>query len=351
MKRTVNSVAPIRICDLGGWTDTWFAKRGAVLNFGVYPYVQCQLCVSEARGGKGHFTIHAENYGDRYPVDPQAVALGRHPLLEACVAAMNIPSNLDIEANLYSQIPGGSSTGTSAAITVALIGALDVLTPGRMEPAKVAMKAHEVETDYLHLQSGIQDQLAAVSGGISYIDMREYPHSTVTRIELPNPLWWEIESRLCLFYLGNPHNSSDVHRTVITRLENEPGDDTLDELRRFPALGRDALLAGDLPVFGQIMKANTRAQSALHPALVSDEAKAIFEIADRHGALGWKINGAGGDGGSVTIFGPAQRERQRKMTDAILRANPSIREIPTYLSRYGLRVWESENNGVFQTRK
>lgn len=24
----VNAVAPIRICDIGGRTDTWFAKRG-----------------------------------------------------------------------------------------------------------------------------------------------------------------------------------------------------------------------------------------------------------------------------------------------------------------------------------
>ena len=340
--RIINSVAPIRICDLGGWTDTWFAKTGAVLNFGVYPYVQCQIAASATRGGrKGRFTIYAENYGDRYQINPDAVELDKHPLLEACVAAMKIPAGLDVEANRYSHMPGGSSTGTSAAITVALIGALDGLNPTRMTNLEVAAKAHEVETVYLKLQSGIQDQLAAVSGGISYIDMHEYPRSTLTRIDLPNPLWWELESRLCLIYLGKPHVSSDIHSAVITRLENEPaGSDSLGELRRTPALGRDALLSDNLPLFGEIMKVNTRAQAALHPALVSDEARAIFEIADRHGALGWKINGAGGDGGSVTILGPASRERQRKMLDTIRRLHPESREIPTYLSRYGLRVWE-----------
>ena len=339
--RIINSVAPIRICDLGGWTDTWFAKTGAVLNFGVYPYVQCQMDVSPARAGGGHFTIHAENYGDRYQVDPASVVLDRHPLLEACVAAMRVPPGLDIEANLYSQVPGGSSTGTSAALTVALIGALDVLTPGRMSPLQVAMKAHEVETDYLKLQSGIQDQLASVSGGISYIDMREYPRAAVTRIDIPDPVWWELESRLSLIYLGKPHISSDIHRAVITRIESEPDRDHLGELRRMPALGRDALLAHDLPTFGEVMKANTRAQAALHPSLVSEDAREVFEIADRHGAAGWKINGAGGDGGSVTILAPASRPRQRKMMEAIAKRLPHSREIPTYLSRHGLRVWES----------
>ena len=35
--RVINSVAPIRICDNGGWTDTWFAKFGAGCNIAVYP--------------------------------------------------------------------------------------------------------------------------------------------------------------------------------------------------------------------------------------------------------------------------------------------------------------------------
>ena len=108
MKRIINSVAPIRICDLGGWTDTWFAKHGLVLNIAVYPYVQCQMTVSPAASsGQGSLTINAENYGVRYTINPQDVVFGPHPLLEACVAAMRVPRGLDIEATLYSSVPGG----------------------------------------------------------------------------------------------------------------------------------------------------------------------------------------------------------------------------------------------------
>ena len=35
--RIINAVAPIRICDNGGWTDTWFAGHGKIFNIGVYP--------------------------------------------------------------------------------------------------------------------------------------------------------------------------------------------------------------------------------------------------------------------------------------------------------------------------
>ena len=47
---------------------------------------------------------------------------------------------------------------------------------------------------------------------------------------------------------------------------------------------------------------NTEAQRQLHPKLISEEAQRVIEIAHEHGALGWKVNGAGGEGGSVTIL-------------------------------------------------
>ena len=50
------------------------------------------------------------------------------------------------------------------------------------------------------------------------------------------------------------------------------------------------------------MIANTEAQRSLHPELVGVDARRVIEFAAAHGAIGWKVNGAGGDGGSVTIL-------------------------------------------------
>lgn len=341
MKRIINSVAPIRICDLGGWTDTWFAGHGAVLNMGVYPYVQCQMTVCPSGGEESKLTINAENYGDRYTINPDKVKFGPHPLLEACVAAMKIPHGLDVEATLYSSVPGGSSTGTSAAVTVALIGALDRLTPGRLTPHEVAAKAHSVETDYLHQQSGIQDQLCSAFGGISYIEMQKYPHATVSPVFVPNDIWWELESRLTLVFMGKPHSSSSVHEEVISGLTQSGDGGKLDNLRRQAQAGRDAIYSGNLVAFGNAMIENTEAQADLHPALVSKKAHDIFAIAKKHGALGWKVNGAGGDGGSLTLLSSPSRSKHREMLSEISAYGDGVSIIDTYLSRFGLRVWES----------
>lgn len=336
--RVVNSVAPIRVCDNGGWTDTWFARRGAVFNIGVYPYAEVQVQVFE--DGPPGIVLHAENYDERYPVPARATSWGPHPLLEAAIAYMRVPRQLSLEVSIHSDAPTGAGTGTSAAVTVALVGALDALTPGRLTAHEAAYAAQKVETEMLHRQCGIQDQLASAYGGISYIEMLDYPRATVSSIRLPDARWWELERRLVLIYLGRSHDSSAIHEQVIRELEDAgPDCRPLEDLRQTAPRSRDALHAGDFAALGRAMVENTEAQARLNPALVGTGASQVIALAREHGALGWKVNGAGGEGGSVTLLGDAHSARKRALIRAIEAAHPDFRHIPTYLSRFGLRVW------------
>ena len=149
---------------------------------------------------------------------------------------------------IYSEAPSGASTGTSAAVTVALIGGLDSLTPGRMTPHEVAFAAQRIETEMLGQQCGIQDQLCSAYGGINYIEMFQYPHASVSPIVIPNATWWELERRLALIYLGKSHQSSEVHQMVIRDLEGAgPDCRQLAGLRQTAPKARDALMRGISP--------------------------------------------------------------------------------------------------------
>ncbi|WP_119071790.1 GHMP family kinase ATP-binding protein [Aggregatilinea lenta] len=339
--RVINSVAPIRICDNGGWTDTWFAGHGEIFNIGVYPYVEVQIKVFPVEAREHRIILYAENYGDVYPIAPGHSEWDRHPLLEAAIEYMRVPEDLALHITVYSEVPAGCSTGTSAAITVALVGALDRLTPGTMAPHEIAYAAHDVETKMLNLQSGIQDQLCAAYGGINFIDMYQYPYATLSQIQVPNSVWWELERRLVLFFLGKAHESSAVHEQVIHKLEDSgPNNVALDSLRRTAQLSRDAIYAGDFKALGRAMIVNTEAQGDLHPALISADAQQIIDIAKQHGAVGWKVNGAGGEGGSVTLLSGPSSSEKRELIQAIETANPAFKSLPIYLSRFGVRIWE-----------
>jgi D-glycero-alpha-D-manno-heptose-7-phosphate kinase len=339
--RVVNAVAPTRVCDLGGWTDTWFARHGKVLNLAVSPSVEVQLEVHAREADGVQVLIDAEDVGERSAFSPDEGLPGRHPLLEAAVDLVGVPSDLAVRIAIHSAAPMGASTGTSAAVVVALVGALDALTSGRRSAHQVATDAHRVEVERLGLQSGVQDQLCSAYGGICFIDVAEYPSATVTRLHLSDPLWWELDRRLLLVFLG-PHRSSEVHERVIAELEaRDDGDTPLPALRSVAERGRDAVRAGDLIALGRAMRDNTAIQAELAAGLVSSEAEAVIAMARDHGVLGWKVNGAGGDGGSVTLLCGHDMAGKRRLARALGELDARFRVIPVALSGNGLRVWEA----------
>jgi D-glycero-alpha-D-manno-heptose-7-phosphate kinase len=208
-----------------------------------------------------------------------------------------------------------------------------------MTPYELAYAAWRVETERLGLQSGIQDQLCAAHGGINWIQIPAYPQASVTRLALPERGRSAFGNRLVLVYLGKAHQSSQVHEMVIRQLEQAGSEAAaLQMLRENARLGREALARGDLEAFGQAMSANHEAQRKLHPAMINPLTDQLVAIAKRFGAAGWKTNGAGGDGGSVTVLGSLDSLARRALVGAIRQGLPGVRVIPIALADQGVNV-------------
>jgi D-glycero-alpha-D-manno-heptose-7-phosphate kinase len=198
-----------------------------------------------------------------------------------------------------------------------------------------------VETTRLGRQSGIQDQICSALGGVNDIVMTAYPDADVRALPVSPALQRELERRLSVVFLGGGHSSSALHERVIARLEGlGPDCPELQVMRVCAADAAAAVTAGDLAGLGRAMTANTEAQRRLHDDLVCADADRVVAIARAHGAAGWKVNGAGGEGGSLTILCGGRSYEKRAMIKAIEGTGPSFRSIPIYLSRQGLRVWE-----------
>ncbi len=315
------------------------AGHGAVLNIAVRPLVSVHIDVFARGSREAHVMLDIERFAHRYAPDLAAAGWGPHPLLEASLHTIAPPPDADIEVTIRSDAPAGASTGTSAAVVVALLGALDRLTGGQRTPADIAREAHAVETVRLGLQSGVQDQLSAAHGGVNFIEILGYPRAVATTLALAPAVYAALDERLALVYLGRPHRSSAVHEMVVRDLERAGAASA--ELQALRAAARDAraaLLAGDLDALGDAMRVNTAAQGRLHPDLVQPDARQVIAIAAAHRAVGWKVNGAGGDGGSLTLLGSADGDERQAMERALVRANPACVRIPIAISRDGLRV-------------
>jgi len=342
LPKLIHARAPLRVNDIGGWTDTWFAREGWVLNMAIAPPVEVQVKVFENRERrKKRVLLHTENYGESFWINPDRPAASPHPLLQSLIARLRPAEALKLEVNLYSPVPAGISAGTSAAVSVALLGALSYLNEGEIVLKDIISLAHRVETEDLSQQSGVQDQICAAYGGVCFIHMYRYPHSRVERLDLDPWIWEELNRRLCLIYLGKPHLSSAIHERVIARLRGGGAEwKTLERLKELPALAKTALLEGDLAALGAVMVENTECQRHLCKELVSSRADAVAAVARKFEASGWKVNGAGGKGGSMTILASPDDGLKRKMLRAIVRLGNGIRPLPASLSATGLEAWE-----------
>jgi D-glycero-alpha-D-manno-heptose-7-phosphate kinase len=100
--RIINSAAPIRICDIGGWTDTWFAGHGKIFNIGVAPFAEAQIAVYPRSARPERVMLYAENYGDRFAIEPGRPTYERHPLLEAAIEEVPPPEEYALEISIHS---------------------------------------------------------------------------------------------------------------------------------------------------------------------------------------------------------------------------------------------------------
>ncbi len=287
--------APVRVCDLGGWTDTWFAKRGLVCNIAVGPGVTVQI-LPTAKPGDRRLVLAA--HGIRIDLDESNTVPG-HPMIEAIVRSR--PNAAGTEIRIDSTVPPGSGVGTSASVGVALVAALRAHSGLTVDQHDVAVEAHRLETS-TGMQSGVQDHAAAAFGGVSLIEV-DYPGFAVRRVPVAETTLGLLGSRLQTVYFGRPHQSSAIHSEVIRRLENSDPEPLLRPIRELASDGAAALKAGELGSYSRILMASVEAQRDLDAELVSSDADRIVRWCAELGA-GAKVNGAGGDGGSLTVLLP-----------------------------------------------
>jgi len=304
--REVITRAPVRICDIGGWTDTWFCPEGAVFNICIDLYSYIRII----KNGKTKIRIFAKNLGKNVEIlNFKSIEYnGNLDLLKAAIKRMKVEDGLDIYVR--ADAPPGCGTGTSASIAVALVSALATYKGLHLDQKEIAILAHKLEIEELGLESGVQDQYAATFGGINFMEIN-YPNVKRTKITIDEKRIFELESQFILVYLSS-RSSSEMHSAVIENYKR--GDpDTLNSLDIIKECAYDMKNAinSDIVDIGKVMNRNWEAQKKLHPLMVNPVINKAEEISKSNGAIGFKCNGAGG-GGSASILADIGKENLLK---------------------------------------
>ena len=328
--KVIFSRAPVRVCDIGGWTDTWFYRNGAVFNFCVDLYCYIRLVENNTNS----INIISENLDLNEKIkDFRKIEYnGTLDLLKAAVKRMDINSGLDIYAR--SDAPPGCGTGTSASIAVALIGALAKYSEKYLNPYQIAELAHKLETEELGLESGVQDQYAASFGGINFMEI-DYPNVKISNIKVDKKRIFELESQMILIYFGS-RSSSEIHLQVIKNFK----ENKKSTIKAFEILRRSAyemvraIDSENIHEVGNIMNQNWEAQKALHPMIAPPIIQKAEKIAIQKGAIGFKCNGAGGGGSAIIL---AEKGSEYELKKTLIKENLIL--LPCKLNFSGLEIY------------
>lgn len=329
--QTIRARAPVRFCDLGGWTDTRIVPNGAVLNFtaSLYTHVTLQVGAFSGITIESFDTDEQTEIRDIRQIEYNSVL----DLFKAAVKRSGIKRGVRILVR--SDAPPGSGLGSSAALGVATMAALAEYLEWHMLPYEVARESQALEVEELGLECGVQDQMASAYGGCNFMEVN-YPHARVNPLALDTGTLCELEDRFVLVYTGRSHFSSAMHEKVIEEYHAGRNVAVFQRLMDCATRGKEALLSADLDVFAEMMNENWEAQKALHPDITTAEIEKLHENTKAAGAIGFKANGAGG-GGTVTIL--AQRNRDHLVRRAVEELGMTV--LPSKIDFGGLKVWDA----------
>jgi D-glycero-alpha-D-manno-heptose-7-phosphate kinase len=221
----------------------------------------------------------------------------KHPLIREALKLVGW-TDLSLEIASMADIPAGTGMGSSGSFTTALLKALHVQMKNLVHPRELAEQACKIEIDILKEPIGKQDQYIAAYGGITCF--RFLPNGQVEAwpLKISQRTLYDLEDHLQLFFTGYTRSASEILKEQDAKSKRHDAS-MIANLHFVKQIGReskDALEAGDLERFGELMNTHWEHKKARSSAMTNERINHLYDRAMKSGALGGKVIGAGGGG-------------------------------------------------------
>ncbi len=301
--------APLRIPLGGGGTDlpSYYEKRGgalisAALNRYIYIMVNRRF-EAEIRVSYSQTEI-VGSVGDI-----------KHGIVRECLRFLGLSDHIEITT--VADIPGNTGMGSSSTFTVALLLALHTLKREHVPCQQLAEEAYHIERDILGEPVGKQDQYLAAFGGVTTMDIANDGKVAVGNLSFDENVLDNFESNLLLFYTGIRRSASGILKSQDSKARESEGD-ILARLDRIKEIGfdiRQAIVAGDIRRFGELMDVHWQTKKQLSDKISTSDVDHWYDLARANGAAGGKLMGAGG-GGFLLFYCDKDKKHMRQVLAA-----------------------------------
>lgn len=226
------------------------------------------------------------------------------PRLQQALRVARAMYDDDLELDLRAQIgiPKGAGCGSSAALGVAVLRAMDEARGIERDPGELFERSFEWERVFHGTPGGV-DNAMATYGGLALF-RRAYPLQQgvpIFRQVTLQQLRPRVPVRLIVADSGSRPPAIEMITGVRNRRDRDPAfvDRTFEGIAALVTNGKRAIEDGNLKWLGQLMDLNHMSLAGL--LLVSDKVEAMVGAARAAGALGAKMTGAGGGGCMIAL--------------------------------------------------
>ena len=229
---------------------------------------------------------------------PAADADRSRLLVQVAVRRLALRPSVAWEVHVASEIPVGHGLGSSAAFSVALVGALIRAAGAEPTAEQLKLQAHALEREVHGNPSGVDDAVVSSRQPVWFIKGGE--------VELLAPV---SRPALVLASSGEAGSTRRAVASVRARMAQDPAafERLRDQAEALAGQGRQALMAGDWAGLGPVLNQN---HALLQQVGVStDQLDRLVTAARSAGALGAKLTGAG-QGGFVLALVSGQDQRR-----------------------------------------
>jgi len=337
----VHASAPCRV-DLGGTLDIapFFYPLAHLSPLTVNIALNLRTTVSLEPYRQGFVKVSSKGFESaEFPMEelPLDHALG---LMFAVAAYFHVGG---IHIRIASQSPPESALGGSSVAAVALIGAYQALFARMGEPtvswARIALLARDIEAITAGVPCGLQDQLAALYGGVHAWHWKGAVDGSGFEKEMliPGNQHSALDKSVLLAYCGIPHASKNINgRWVAQFLSGRFWKEWKDIAQCSRAFAR-ALQSLDRAEAVYWMNREADIRIGLTPDVL-DETGEQLVLAARGRGCGARFCGAGGGGCIWAIGEPGAVSVLKEEWQAILDKTADGRLLETAIDEAGLRM-------------
>ncbi len=271
---------------------------GKVILFGEHAVVYGEPAIAIAVDRRVKSSI--ESSSSETTVNGYKIEEDRHKYIYQCIQDTGVDEDLEIICK--SDIPSGAGMGSSAAVTVSIMSALDTMKGEEFERGELARRAFDVEWKVQGSASPI-DTSTAVNGGAVKLSK-----------DKGKGFLWDVKKEDKRWYVHHI-DIPDMHLVVGDTGVHAPTGPLVQKVRRFYEKsnfakeviedigvlveeGSKAVENGDVEKIGRLMNEDQKLLSILgvsHPRL-----EALIKAAARF-SYGAKLTGAGGGGAMVAL--------------------------------------------------